>query len=312
MNKAIVIAIALLTFVGGFFVGKSQRDHGGRAEGREAGARERRERSRMVELEPDLFADLQQRVARAEAVEEENRRLATRLREFAPDPVHEGELPVGSRRPDGTIVGGAKWSKMTTTLALGFLSGKVSEFFAEANLTESQQRRLRAELEKRVDEVMQNAADFVNTDITADQAYDSLDGIAADSRKMLAGVLDDKQLAIYREFEKGMVGLVHKNVVNNEMTALRKGLRLDSEQEKQVRAVVEERYRRVQDRLNAPIPNMFFRPMRRERDRDIYEQTGARIGEYLRPEQAASFALAEENANDALYEYRSLLIPNSR
>jgi hypothetical protein len=156
---------------------------------------------------------------------------------------------------------------------------------------------------------MQTAADFVNGDLTADQAYAALDTIATDSRAMLATVLDDKQIGVYRNFEKQMTGFVHNNVVTNEMATLRKELDLDPEQEKKVRAIVEERYRRVQGRLNAPLPNMFFKPMRRERDRDIYAQTGDEIRRFLRPEQVAAFDQVESKAPTALYAYRTLLIP---
>ncbi|MHC4971952.1 MAG: hypothetical protein ACYTG3_06440 [Planctomycetota bacterium] len=264
---------------------------------------------RLIEIPAEELARVQQRVARADALEADNERLRERLEKLAPAATEDGELPVGNRRPDGTIVGGARWSKMTTTLALGFLDGMVEQFFRDANLTETQRQRLRAEMQKRVGEVMQTAADFVNGDLTADQAYAALDTIATDSRAMLATVLDDKQIGVYRNFEKQMTGFVHNNVVTNEMATLRKELDLDPEQEKKVRAIVEERYRRVQGRLNAPLPNMFFKPMRRERDRDIYAQTGDEIRRFLRPEQVAAFDQVESKAPTALYAYRTLLIP---
>ncbi|MHC4730782.1 MAG: hypothetical protein ACYS6Z_09370, partial [Planctomycetota bacterium] len=60
-----------------------------------------------------------------------------------------------------------------------------------------------------------------------------------------------------------------------------------------------------------PLPNMFFKPMRRERDRDIYAQTGDEIRRFLRPEQVAAFDQVESKAPTALYAYRSLLIPRA-
>jgi hypothetical protein len=273
--------------------------------------RRRRPTRRLVEIPADELARVQQRVARADALEDENERLRLRLDRLEPDAARDAEPPAGSRRPDGTIVGGARWSKMTTTLAAGFLDGMVEQFFREANLTEDQRQRLRAEMEVRVGQVMQTAADFVNGDATADQAYDTLNTIAVESRAMLGTVLDPKQYAVYQRFEKQMVGFVHDNVVNNEMATLRSDLDLDPAQEKKVRAIVEERYRRVQERLNAPLPNMFFKPMRRARDRDIYADTGDRIREFLRPEQVAAFDVVEGKAPTALYAYRNLLIPRA-
>jgi len=187
----------------------------------------------------------------------------------------------------------------------------VQRFFREANLTETQRQRLRAEIETRVGQVMQNVADFVNGDLTADQSYDALNTIAIQSRAMLSTVLDQKQYAVYERFEKEMGGFVHDNVVTNEMATLRKELDLDPAQEKRVRAIVEERDRRVRDRLNAPLPNMFFKPMRRESDKDIYTETGEAIRGLLRPEQAVAFDEVEIRAPTALFAYRSLLIPRA-
>jgi hypothetical protein len=312
VRRAGVVAIALLAGATGYLVGRGWGGAAGRSDGRSDYAPARTER-RRIELPPEEYAALQQRVARVDALEAQNERLRARIEKLRREGAatdEDGAAP-GSRRPDGTIVGGARWSKMTTTMALGFLDNMVEAFFREANLTEDQRQRLRQEMEKRVGEVMQTAADFVNGDITADQAYEFLDSIARDSRAMLTTVLDEKQLSIYGRFEKGMVNFVHTNVVTNEMATLRKELHLDRDQEKKIRRVVEERYRRVQERLNAPIPNMFFKPMRRERDRDVYRETGEMIRAFLRPEQAAAFDVVERKSPTALYEYRSLLIPRT-
>ncbi|MHC4133914.1 MAG: hypothetical protein ACYS0K_02895 [Planctomycetota bacterium] len=308
MRALLFVACVTVAGVAGYLLGS--RDGGGRTHEQAEYGRPRPPR-RLIEMPADELARVQQRVARVDALEVENERLRERLDRLEPDAAEDEELPAGSRRSDGTIVGGARWSKMTTTLALGFLDGMVERFFREANLTETQRQRLRAEMERRVGEVMQTAADFVNGDLTADQSYASLDTIATESRAMLATVLDEKQIAVYGRFEKDMVGFVHNNVVTNEMATLRKELDLDPAQEKKVRAIVEERYRRVQDRLNAPLPNMFFKPMRRDRDRDIYAETGEAIRAFLRPEQAAAFDDVERKAPTALYAYRSLLIPRA-
>jgi hypothetical protein len=286
------------------------RDGGGHT-GEQAEYQRPRPRRRLIEMPADEFAEAQQRVARVDALEDENERLRERLTRLEPEAPEDEELQPGSRRSDGSIVGGARWSKMTMNMALGFLDGKVEQFFREANLTEVQRQRLREEMERRVGEVFQTTADVVNGDVTADQAYEVLDAVATDGRKTVARVLDEKQLNAYRNFEKDMVALVHNNVVTNEMATLRNELDLDPEQEKKVRAVVEQRYRRVQDRLNAPIPNTFFKPMRRDSDSDIYVETGAAIRGFLRPEQATAFDDVESKASTALYAYRSLLIPKA-
>ncbi|MHC4818958.1 MAG: hypothetical protein ACYTF8_12980 [Planctomycetota bacterium] len=308
MRALLFFACVAVAGVAGYLLGS--RDAAGHTR-EETEYRKPRPPRRLIEIPAEELARVQQQVARTDALEAENERLRERLDRLEPDAAQDEELPPGSRRSDGTIVGGARWSKMTTTLALGFLDGMVEQFFAEANLTETQRQRLRAEMEQRVGEVMQTAADFVNGDLTADQSYEALDTIATDSRKMLATVLDEKQLGVYRNFEKEMTGFVHNNVVTNEMANLRKELDLDPAQEKKVRAIVEQRYHRVQDRLSAPLPNMFFKPIRRDRDGDIYTETGQQILAFLRPEQAAAFDQVESKAPTALYAYRSLLIPRA-
>ncbi|MHC4818515.1 MAG: hypothetical protein ACYTF8_10715 [Planctomycetota bacterium] len=308
MRALLFVACVAVAGLAGYLLGS--RDSGGQT-GEQVEYRRPRPARRLIEIPADEFAEVQQRVARADALKDENQRLRERLTRLEPEAATDEEPPPGSRRSDGSIVGGARWSKMTINMALGFLDGKVEEFFREANLTEAQRQRLRDEMERRVGEVFQTTADVVNGDLTAEQAYEVLDAIATDGRKTVASVLDEKQVNTYRDFEKQMVHLVHSNVVTNEMATLRNELDLDPAQEKKVRAIVEQRYRRVQDRLNAPMPNMFFKPMRRESDKDIYAETGEAIRAFLRPEQAAAFDVVEGKAPTALYAYRSLLIPKT-
>jgi len=268
---------------------------------------------RLIRLPAEAVVAWRRKVERAERDRAEVRRLQAHLAELEPESARTAaeELPVGSRRKDGSIVGGARWSRMTTTMALGFLDSMVSEFFSEAKLTKDQEQRLRAELEHRIGEAMQITADFINGDIDGDQAYAFLDALAADGRKTVDAVLDADQLTLYRKFEAGVAGFVNSNVVNNEMAGLRKPLHLDRDQEERVRAVVARRYSLVQKRLAAPIPNMFFKPLRRELDRDIYDETGRAIKELLDPGQAAAFDTLEAAAPEALFAYRSLLVPKT-
>jgi hypothetical protein len=159
---------------------------------------------------------------------------------------------------------------------------------------------------------MQAAADFVNGDATGDQAYDQLKTMLDEGRKLVQTVLDDKQLKTYRKFEGKIISMVQDNVVNNELATLRSKLDLDPEQTSAVRAIVETRYRRVQDKFDAAIPNMFFKPIRREADAAIYTETATEIRKFLRPEQAAAFDAYEATANDAVLEFRTWLVPKTR
>jgi hypothetical protein len=305
-SRAPVVAIALLCGVIGFLAGRVSRE-AGRAERRAAPPRE----APMVELPPAEYAALQAAAERAQQLEAENRQLRGEVPEEGPAPeAPPAEVP-GTRREDGTIVGGASWSPQTRLLAIGYLSGPVEDFFRKANLTETQKQRLRAELEQRITDVMQLAADYTNGDLDGDAMYDALTKVVTKGRGAAAQVLDDRQLALYNEFESGIGDFNRNNIVQNELTTLRKDLGLDREQERLVRAVVEDRYKRVQDRFEAPIPNMFFQPIRRNGDKDIYDETGAAIRSYLTPEQRALYDAAETKAAKAAFGYRTLLVPKA-
>jgi len=313
MNRAGFAAALILAAGVGFLAGRlTSGDEGGRGDGRaevtRAGPAVR------VELAAEEFAEWRKKVARTEDLEAENRRLQEELRrsDAARQAVQDAaaELGPGDRRPDGSIVGGATWSPMTKSMAVGFLDLFVEQFFEEANLTEHQRQKLRKEMETRINSVMQLAADFVNGDATGDEIYGNLEGIADEGRGKLREFLDDRQYGIYLRFESGMGDFVRNNVVSTETTALRTRLGLDSEQEKNLKRVLEDRYRRVSERLGAPIPNMFFKALRRESDADIYAETSKEIRGYLRPEQVPAFLDAEANAMVALQEeYRKMLIP---
>jgi hypothetical protein len=305
LSRTAVVAIALLAGILGFLVG------------RVSPARERAERrappqreAPMVEVPPEAYATLQAAADRAQRLEAENRVLRG---EVLPEegPAQEAppaEVP-GTRRGDGTIVGGASWSPQTRLLAIGYLSGPVEDFFRKANLTETQKQRLRGELEQRITDVMQLAADYTNGDLDGDAMYESLTRIVAKGRGVAAQVLDDRQLALYNEFETGIGDFNRNNIVQNELTTLRKDLGLDREQERLVKTVIEDRYRRVQERFQAPIPNMFFQPIRRNADKDIYDETGNAIRSYLTPEQRAAYDAAETKVAKAAFGYRTLLVP---
>jgi hypothetical protein len=304
-RPGLVLAIALVSGTIGFLVG------------RVAPAPERAEPRTpprgppMVEVPPEAYATLEAAVERAKALEAENRQLRAELPESAPAPeAAPAEVP-GTRRADGTIVGGARWQPATRLLAIGYLSGPVEDFFRRANLTDGQKQRLRSELEDRIGDVMQLAADYANGDIDGDALYDELGKVVTKGRGVAAQVLDDKQLAVYSEFESGIGAFNRTNIVQNEMATLRQELSLDREQERLIRPLVEDRYRRVQERFAAPIPNFMFKPIRRPKDQDIYDDTGKEIRSYLTSEQTALFDAADAKAATAIFDYRSLLVPKA-
>ncbi len=303
MSRTAVVAIALLAGVLGFLAGRVSPARERAEQRRAAPARD----TTPVEIEPEAYAVLMEKVERLAKIEAENRILRGEVPEPAPE-APPAEAP-GTRREDGTIVGGASWSPQTRLIAIGYLSGPVEDFFRRANLTEHQKQRLRAELEQRITDVMQLAADYTNGDIDGDGMYDALTKVVAKGRGAAAEVLDDRQLALYHEFEGGIGDFNRNNVVQNELTRLRQDLGLDREQERLVKTVIEDRYRRVQDRFQAPIPNMFFQPIRRSADKDIYDETGAAIRSYLRPEQRTAYDATEAKAATGVFGYRSLLVP---
>jgi hypothetical protein len=299
VKRGLVVAIALGSGLIGFLLGRIS-PAPDRAEPRTPPRRE------AVALPPDAEAAVQ---AAADRV---GKRAGDQVAD-APEAAPTSETPLaevpGTVRPDGTIVGGASWAPYTRLMAVSFFLGRVDEFFADANLTDHQKQLLKAELEQRITDVMQAAADFTNGALDGDATYEKLADVVTKGRAAAAQVLDDRQMGKMQEFERGIGDFNRTNIVNNELTTLRKELGLDSEQERLVRPMIEERYRRVQERFGAPLPNFMFKPIRRQADKDIYDETGQAIREYLRPEQKAAFDAADAKAATAIFEYRSLLVP---
>ncbi len=247
------------------------------------------------------------------AVEEVAERAAKPAEEPAVTPHLGAEAPAaeepGTRRPDGTIVGGASWSPMTRMLAIGFLEDQVNMFFADANLTDYQKQQLKAEMEQRITDLMQLAADHANGEIDGEKVYESVEALAATTRTNVAQLLDARQLGKMEEFERGMVQFNRNNIVSNEMTTLRQELKLDAEQERLIRPIVEDRYRRVQERVSTPIPNFMFKPIRRKSDAPIYEETSQAMRQYLRPDQRAAYDATDAAMASAIFEFRPSLVP---
>ncbi|MGH7162896.1 MAG: hypothetical protein ACREID_05385, partial [Planctomycetota bacterium] len=194
-------------------------------------------------------------------------------------------------------------------MAVGFLDTFLAEFLKEAELTEQQTRAIQALYEQNVRDALQVIADVTNGDLSPDQAYQMFEAMIGAGQTALRAHLDGTQYDVYGKLEKNVKEYIVTNVVSTEMASLRDELRLDGEQQKRVQELIRERYDRVQAKLSSSIPNIFFRPIRRESDRDIYEETARRIKELLRPEQGEAFDRYEQAAAGAYYTNRLLLVP---
>jgi hypothetical protein len=185
----------------------------------------------------------------------------------------------------------------------------LEEFLAEAKLTPEQERRLRDQLRDRVERAMGITADFTNGDVDGDLTYERLGALAKETDVSMASLINAEQLPIYGRFRRKLDDMFVQQVAQNEIGTLSADLDLDPAQEKKIRAIVEERYRKVRERVGQPLPNVMFKPIRREQDRAVYEETAARIRSHLRPEQMPAFERFERDAPTAPFAYRSMLVP---
>jgi hypothetical protein len=286
----------------------------------EADVRQRRSpggASKLSPLTEDEVAAFQESKRRVAELVAENKELVERYEAFreavlgkgAPATGEEFELPKGTVLPDGRIVGGAKFPEQTQNMFVGFMENFFHKFKTEAKLSPDKEEALRARMESGVKQYMQIMADFMNGDLTADQAYEISAALTEEGRRKIGTHLDENQAGIYKRFEDEVRDYVRSNIVSREITTLRDQLRLDSEQEKKIAAVLGERYEKVQANIKMTIPSFFFTPVRRDADQEIYDETGRRIRELLRPDQADAFDKHEREANDALNPYRRNLVP---
>jgi len=151
--------------------------------------------------------------------------------------------------------------------------------------------------------------DVVNGDVEPDAAYEGYAGMATEGYRRLREVLDSEQFAIFERFEKGMRDWNVGNVVSGDVQMLRSRLDLDREQEKLIAPLVRERYEQVQAQIPFPLPNLLFRPVRRNADRLVYEESARKIRAHLRPDQAAAFDALEADPHADLFRFRSQLVP---
>jgi len=299
MKPLPALALLLLGGLAGWLLGREGADGDRRAVSerrsaeRRSRARVEEERDRAVEENRRLQADvaaLRDRVASSEAEVD-----------AAPKP--------GERLEDGSIAGGARWNDTFVRLSTGFLDSMINGFIREAELTTEQERRLRENIRTSAKNIMQVTADFTNGDIDGDAAYEQLEIVAEEGRGKVRQLLNDDQVETFERFQTTIRSIMHRQVVHNEMATLKEALALDAEQEKRILEVVEERYRRVGEKLTTPIPNVYFKPLRREKDKAIYDETARAIRELLSAEQRGAFDAWERKAPQAPFQYRSQLAP---
>lgn len=303
MSRLLYLLAIVLAAGVGFLIGRTDLvGRGGRGAG---GVVERGPDRRVVSLPAQEVVELRQRAAAVVEVAEENERLRAEVARLE----SELEPKPGERRKDASIVGGARWNESFVQMATGFIDSMLAFFLREANLTPEQEKRLRAELEVRFGQALAITADFTNGDVEADNAYDLLETNYKDALKLLHTMLDEKQIEAYRRFERNTKNIMRSQIVHQELAVLKKELRLDSEQEKKIKEIVEARYGRVQEGYLLPIPNVYFKPIRRDKDKAIYDETATRIRELLRPEQVPLFNRYELAAPTAPFAFRNMLVP---
>ena len=306
MRSSVAAALIVFAFAVGYWAGGAADDD-----------LDQRVERRQAEDSTRYATDLERRLEqtqltlsdRLRVLREENEELRERLEAHEPDGADVDEPAPGTRLPDGTIVGGARWNDAFNRLAAGFLDSMLSGFIRNAELSPQQERRVRSLILKESGKFLQVSADFTNGDIDGDTAYEQLEILGADLRSKVGEMLDDEQRANFGNLQQGIRGILRSQIVHNEMATLKSALALDPDQEKKVLAIVEARYKRVEEGTTIPIPNVFFKPLRRERDKPIYDETSDAIRAILSAEQRAKYDEFESKAPEAPAQYRPQLVP---
>jgi len=297
------LALALVAACVGFWAGRTTSE-----------STERAQRT-VSRLPPETIRQVERLQAEAAVRVRENQELRTELEERMAEARRRDEPPTaetaapGTRLPDGTIVGGAQWNASFHRLTTGFLDSILSGFIRQADLSPEQERRVRSLILKESTRFIQVSADFTNGEIDGEGAYAELEALSSELRGKVADLLNEEQRANFGTLQNNIRGILRQQIVHNEMAALKSDLGLDADQEKKVLAIVEQRYARVQQGIEIPIPNVFFKPLRRERDAPIYKETADAIRGVLSAGQRAKYDRIESKAPEAVFGYRSQLVP---
>jgi hypothetical protein len=245
---------------------------------------------------------------RIHELRDENEQLRDKLAVLEQPAPDETTAEPGTRLADGTIVGGARWNDGFHRLATGFLDTMLSNFIRNAELSPQQEQRVRSLILRESGKFLQVSADFTNGDIDGEDAYEQLEGLSTDLRSKVGEMLNDEQRANFGNLQRGIRSMMRDQIVHNEMATLKSTLRLDSDQEAKIAAIVAERYKRVEDKTNIPIPNVFFKPLRRASDKAIYDETADAIRAVLDAEQMVNYDEFEAQAPAAPFQYRPQLV----
>jgi len=297
------LALALVAGGVGFWAGRTTSD-----------STERAQRT-ISRLPPETIRKVERLQAEVALRHRENRKLQAELQERLAEAKRRHEPPnaetaaPGTRLPDGTIVGGAKWNGTFDRLSKGFLDSMLGRFLKQADLSPEQERRVRALIMQEAGRFLQVNADFTNGDIDGEATYEQLEALGSELRTKVAELLNDEQRANFGGLQKNIRDIMRTQIVHNEMATLKSDLGLDSDQRKKVLAIMEQRYTRVAEGIEIPIPNVFFKPLRRTQDAPIYKETGDAIRAILSPGQRAKFDLHEAGSTQAIFDYRSQLVP---
>jgi hypothetical protein len=301
MNRSLAALTLLLGLAAGFVLGRASSD--GSRSGR--GAAAARANGRTIEMPADEAIELRRRATEFDELQVDKAALEEQLVALR----KQLEPKVGDRLPDGRIVGGARWGGNFKQLVTGFLDSMLAMFMRNAEFTPAQERAFRALVDKEIDMALAITAEFTNGDIDSDTAYERMEAEYESVMTRLNGMLSEKQMVVYRNFEKGVADIMRNQVVHNELAAMKKAVGLDLEQEKAVGKIIEERYRRVSEDFPLPVPNVLLKPIRRGRDQPIYDETARAIEKVLRPDQQAAYAAFEAQAGARPFEHRNMLVP---
>ncbi len=211
----------------------------------------------------------------------------------------------------GVPAGGARWANAILLPSLAFLETYLKRFLTAANIREDQEEAVRASYERVSRMAMQGMADYVNANEDADKLYEKFEDMFQKENAQFESLLEPEQYKKYGEFVGVFSKEINEGVIRNEVQNLRVHLELDPEQERVIARIVRERYDAIGGKLTHGIPNMFFKPVRRQADQSIYEETARRIREHLRPGQIGTFdKLEKQGGVPAAFEsYRQSLVP---